>query len=81
LGTLGNRGNSTKISNKDVLPKSIDSTVGGAFSMVRVIVLSIQTKMSCKFVKLILISLLFRVDDNMKYSLLMLVVFFFFFLD
>jgi hypothetical protein len=32
-----------------------------------------------KLVKLILISLLFRVDDNMKYSLLMLVVFFFFF--
>ena len=45
--------------------QSADSTVGGAFSMV----------------KLILISLLFRVDDNMKYSLLMLVVFFFFFLD
>jgi len=61
--------------------QSANSTVGGAFSMVRVIVLSIQTKMSCKFVKLILISLLFRVDDNMKYSLLMLVVFFFFFLD
>jgi len=61
--------------------QSADSTVGGAFSMVRVIVLSIQTKMSCKFVKLILISLPFRVDDNMKYSLLMLVVFFFFFLD
>ena len=32
-----------------------------------------------KLVKLILISLLFRVDDNMKYSLLMLIVFFFFF--
>jgi hypothetical protein len=32
-----------------------------------------------KLVKLILISLLFRVDDNMKYTLLMLVVFFFYF--
>jgi hypothetical protein len=61
--------------------QSADSTVGGAFSMVRVIMLSIQRKMSYKFVKLILISLLFRVDDNMKYSLLMLVIFFFFFLD
>jgi hypothetical protein len=61
--------------------QSADSTVGGAFSMVRVIVLSIQRKMCLQIVKLILISLLFRVDDNMKYSLLMLVVFFFFFLD
>jgi hypothetical protein len=38
-----------------------------------------KERCACKFVKLILISLLFRVDDNMKYSLLMLVVFFFFF--
>ena len=56
--------------------QSADSTVGGAFSMVRVIVLSVQIAFS-----MILISLLFRVDDNMKYSLLMLVVFFVFFLD
>ena len=61
--------------------QSVDSTVGGAFSMVRVIVLSFKERRACKFVKLILISLLFRVDDNMKYSLLMLVVFFVFFQD
>jgi len=60
--------------------QSADSTMGGAFSMVRVIVLSIQRRCASKFVKLILISLLFRVDDSMKYSLLMLVVFFFIFL-
>jgi len=37
-----------------------------------------KERCACKFVKLILISLLFRVDDNMKYSLLMLVFFVFF---